>query len=52
MLGVVLYREDVRAGWWVLPQLLGVALIVAGVLTLARRGMDLRETNKMPEATA
>ncbi len=51
MLGVVLYREEVRAGWWVLPQLLGVAVVVAGVLTLARRGIDLRETNKMPEAT-
>ncbi|GAA4004820.1 DMT family transporter [Streptomyces marokkonensis] len=43
LLGVVLYREDVRAGWWVVPELLGVALIVAGVLTLARRGIDLRE---------
>jgi drug/metabolite transporter (DMT)-like permease len=42
LLGVVLYREDVRTGWWVLPQLLGVALIVVGVLTLARRGIDLR----------
>ncbi len=42
MLGVVLYQEDVRAGWWVLPQLLGVALVVVGVLNLARRGVDLR----------
>ncbi|MFD8276570.1 DMT family transporter [Streptomyces flaveolus] len=42
LLGVVLYREDVRTGWWVLPQLAGVALIVVGVLTLARRGVDLR----------
>ncbi|MFF8095141.1 DMT family transporter [Streptomyces sp. NPDC016675] len=42
LLGVALYQEDVRGGWWVVPQLLGVALIVAGVLTLARRGTDLR----------
>ncbi|MER7053558.1 MULTISPECIES: DMT family transporter [unclassified Streptomyces] len=42
LLGVVLYREDVRTGWWVVPELLGVALIVMGVLTLARRGIDLR----------
>ncbi|MFG3102112.1 DMT family transporter [Streptomyces sp. NPDC048182] len=42
LLGVVLYREDVRTGWWALPQLLGVALVVAGVLALARRGVDLR----------
>ncbi|CAM5712962.1 DMT family transporter [Streptomyces violaceorubidus] len=42
LLGVVLYREDVRGDWWVVPQLLGVALIVVGVLHLARRGADLR----------
>jgi hypothetical protein len=42
LLGVVLYREDVRGHWWVVPQLLGVALLVVGVLTLARRGVDLR----------
>ncbi|MET8572706.1 DMT family transporter [Streptomyces sp. NPDC004783] len=42
LLGVVLYQEHVRTDWWVLPQLVGVALVVAGVLTLARRGADLR----------
>ncbi|MGW8063708.1 DMT family transporter [Streptomyces ziwulingensis] len=42
LLGMVLYREDVRAGWWVVPQSFGVALIVVGVLALARRGIDLR----------
>ncbi|WP_217140324.1 DMT family transporter [Streptomyces sp. AC627_RSS907] len=42
LLGMVLYREEVRGGWWVVPQVLGVALIVMGVLTLARRGTDLR----------
>lgn len=35
-LGVVLYEEHLRSGWWLLPQLLGVALICAGVLALAR----------------
>ncbi|WP_395358339.1 DMT family transporter [Streptomyces sp. YH02] len=35
-LGVLLYEEHVRAGWWLLPQLAGVALIVLGVFTLAR----------------
>ncbi|MET9146882.1 MULTISPECIES: DMT family transporter [unclassified Streptomyces] len=34
LLGVLVYEEHVRAGWWLLPQLLGVALIVAGVLAL------------------
>ncbi|MCX5015625.1 DMT family transporter [Streptomyces sp. NBC_00555] len=35
-LGVLLYEEHVRAQWWLLPQLLGLALICAGVLALAR----------------
>ncbi|GGS46974.1 DMT family transporter [Streptomyces griseoviridis] len=42
LLGVFLYLEHLRTGWWLLPQLLGVALVVLGVLTLARRGVDLR----------
>ncbi|MFD5511853.1 DMT family transporter [Streptomyces sp. NPDC059761] len=37
-LGVVLYEEHLRSGWWVLPQLLGVALICVGVVSLARAG--------------
>ncbi|MER5931287.1 DMT family transporter [Streptomyces sp. NPDC002054] len=36
LLGVLLYEEHVRTGWWLLPALLGVALITAGVFTLAR----------------
>ncbi|MFJ2821124.1 DMT family transporter [Streptomyces toxytricini] len=35
-LGVVLYDEHLRTGWWVLPQLAGVALICGGVVALAR----------------
>ncbi|MET9962892.1 DMT family transporter [Streptomyces sp. NPDC006326] len=38
MLGVVLYEEHLRSGWWVLLQVLGIALICAGVLALARAG--------------
>ncbi|MFF4853011.1 DMT family transporter [Streptomyces sp. NPDC001194] len=37
-LGVVLYEEHLRTGWWVLPQLLGVALVCVGVVALARAG--------------
>ncbi|MEU6312708.1 DMT family transporter [Streptomyces sp. NPDC047014] len=37
-LGVILYEEHLRADWWLLPQLLGVALICSGVLALARAG--------------
>ncbi|MFI8194239.1 DMT family transporter [Streptomyces sp. NPDC085946] len=35
-LGITVYGEYLRSGWWLLPQLLGVALIVAGVVALAR----------------
>ncbi|MFJ3633683.1 DMT family transporter [Streptomyces sp. NPDC090112] len=37
-LGVILYEEHLRSDWWLLPQLLGVVLICAGVLSLARSG--------------
>ncbi|MFC8174006.1 DMT family transporter [Streptomyces sp. NPDC057242] len=39
-LGVLLYEEHIRTGWWLLPQLAGVALIVAGVFALARSGVS------------
>ncbi|CAL9341216.1 DMT family transporter [Streptomyces sp. NPDC090994] len=42
LLGVFLYLEHLRTGWWLLPQALGVALVVLGVLSLARHGIDLR----------
>ncbi|MGW7467834.1 DMT family transporter [Streptomyces xantholiticus] len=35
-LGILLFEEHVRTGWWLLPQAAGVALVVAGVLALAR----------------
>ncbi|MFF8293188.1 DMT family transporter [Streptomyces sp. NPDC016309] len=37
-LGVLLYEEHVRTGWWLVPELAAVALIVAGVFALARAG--------------
>ncbi|MEV7676401.1 DMT family transporter [Streptomyces sp. NPDC000963] len=39
-LGVLLYEEHVRTGWWLLPQAAGVALIVLGVFALARGGVS------------
>lgn len=35
-LGVIVYEEHIRTGWWLLPELAGIALIVAGVFALAR----------------
>lgn len=34
--GVALFDERVRTGWWLLPQLAGVALIAVGCVVLAR----------------
>ncbi|MCA6091124.1 DMT family transporter [Streptomyces sp. SCA3-4] len=34
-LGIVLYAEDVRSGWWLLPEAVGVLLVLAGTLVLA-----------------
>jgi hypothetical protein len=35
-LGVVLYDESVRTGWWLVPAIGGVGLVAAGVLGLSR----------------
>ncbi|MFD9307770.1 DMT family transporter [Streptomyces sp. NPDC060048] len=37
-LGVLLYEEHLRTHWWLVPQVLGLVLISAGVLALARGG--------------
>ncbi|MFF2524270.1 DMT family transporter [Streptomyces liangshanensis] len=34
--GVTLFGENVRTGWWLVPELIAVALITAGCLELAR----------------
>ncbi|MGW2635716.1 DMT family transporter [Streptomyces sp. NPDC001348] len=35
-LGVALYGEEIRTGWWLLPELFGALLILWGVLGLTR----------------
>lgn len=35
-LGITLYEEHIRTGWWVVPQACGVALVAVGVFALAR----------------
>lgn len=47
LLGITLYEEVVRSGWWLVPQLCGVALIAAGVVTLSR--VPLTRTLVAPE---
>ncbi|OEJ23634.1 hypothetical protein AR457_03115 [Streptomyces agglomeratus] len=54
-LGIVLYEEHVRSGWWLLPEVLGVALVAAGVLMLSRmpiaRAVVAPESDAEPGAT-
>ncbi|MFG2772316.1 DMT family transporter [Streptomyces sp. NPDC048350] len=40
MLGILIYEENVRMGWWLVPELVGVGLIVLGVFSLARAGVS------------
>jgi drug/metabolite transporter (DMT)-like permease len=35
-LGVVLYSETVRTGWWLVPEIIGVGLVAVGVHGLSR----------------
>ncbi|MFF4319388.1 DMT family transporter [Streptomyces sp. NPDC001568] len=42
-LGVLLYEEHLRAHWWLLPQVLGLALICVGVFALSRAGAEVEE---------
>lgn len=36
LLGITVFDESIRTGWWVLPELIGVGFICAGVMVLAR----------------
>ncbi|MFE3325666.1 DMT family transporter [Streptomyces sp. NPDC059176] len=47
-LGIVVYEEHVRSGWWLLPQLIGFALIAAGAVALAR--IPLTQSLVAPDA--
>ncbi|MGA5051663.1 DMT family transporter [Streptomyces cellulosae] len=55
-LGITVYEEYVRTGWWLIPQLLGAALIAAGVLALSRlplaRALTTEDTEQPGEETA
>jgi hypothetical protein len=42
-LGVVVYGEHVRTGWWLLPELAALALIATGTFHLSRAVPLIRE---------
>jgi drug/metabolite transporter (DMT)-like permease len=43
VLGIVLFDESVRTGWWLLPEAIGAALILWGVLRLTRVVPHIRD---------
>jgi hypothetical protein len=46
---LTLYEEHVRSGWWLLPQLLGLALIALGAVALSR--IPLTQSVVAPDET-
>ncbi|MEV7465679.1 DMT family transporter [Streptomyces kronopolitis] len=53
-LGVTLYDERVRTGWWLLPEALGVALVLWGAMLLSRVALarDLTGAQETPAAAS
>ncbi len=49
-LGILVYEEHVRAGWWLVPEVLGIALIVTGVFALSR--IPAADSPRTPEEAA
>jgi drug/metabolite transporter (DMT)-like permease len=51
-LGVLLFGETIRLGWWLVPQILGLAVIAAGYVELSRSPLaaGIVQNSGMPEA--
>ncbi|MEU5716908.1 DMT family transporter [Streptomyces sp. NPDC020403] len=49
--GVTLYSEELRTGWWLLPQLAGIALIAVGCVVLARSPLASGGAGPPPRVT-
>ncbi|BBA95772.1 putative integral membrane protein [Actinacidiphila reveromycinica] len=43
VLGLTVYDEHIRTGWWLVPELLGVAMVVAGTVYLSKAVALTRE---------
>ena len=43
VLGITLYKESIRTGWFIVPELLGMALVIGGVFFLAKAVPHIRE---------
>ena len=47
--GVTLYSEEIRAGWWLLPELAALALIIIGCVQIAKSPLAAETTALVPE---
>ncbi|MFF9150115.1 DMT family transporter [Streptomyces sp. NPDC014861] len=52
LIGVFLFRETIRTGWYLLPEAVGAGLIVVGVLVLSRAVRQIRELGPDPAPSA
>jgi drug/metabolite transporter (DMT)-like permease len=48
LLGITLFGETIRLGWFVIPELAGVAMITGGVLALTRAVPHIRDVATQP----
>jgi hypothetical protein len=47
--GVTLFSEELRAGWWLLPQILAIILIVAGCVQITKSPLAAETSPLVPE---
>jgi hypothetical protein len=47
--GVTLYSEDIRVGWWLLPQLIALVAIIAGCVQIAKSPLAAEAPALVPE---
>lgn len=50
VLGVLLFGENIRLGWWLVPEIMGLAAIAAGVVELSRSPLASGIRPDVPEA--
>jgi hypothetical protein len=47
--GVTLYSEEIRVGWWLLPELVALALIITGCVQIAKSPLASEASALVPE---
>jgi hypothetical protein len=50
--GVTLYNEELRTGWWLVPQIIAVGVIIIGCIQTAKSPLASQTTPLVTETTA